>query len=70
MGIFTWLEYLRAYSAGERDGRGVSEWQNVKRYRPILKHLDNNEEKEQRCYPGKCQPSNQEDQVEDTLGRN
>lgn len=43
MGILTWLEYLPAFSARERQGRGTAEWQNVKR--SIEKHLDNNEEK-------------------------
>lgn len=42
MGILTWLEYLPAYSARERQGRGAVEWQDVKR--SIEKHLDNNEE--------------------------
>lgn len=43
MGILTWFEYLPAYSATERQGRGAAEWQNVKR--SIEKHLDNKEEK-------------------------
>lgn len=29
VGIFIWLEYLRAYSTREEEGRGVAEWQNV-----------------------------------------